>query len=352
MRGDELGAVDSEACDFVRLTPKAEIHLHLEGSVDLETLIRVIARQGRRIGPTERRALARLYEHRDFPDFLRNFRALCAELQRPEDFEIITEALCDRLRRDGVIYAEVMCSPMIFAPSGVPAREILDAVSGAARRQRSREGGPRLSFILDGVRQWGIEAMEEMVREADACRGYDVIGIGMGGDESSRPTSAFASVYGEAKRRGLRTVVHVGEFDGPRSVWEAIDILEVDRIGHGVRSVEDSRLVEQLARRRIPLECCPTSNLRTGVVSSWESHPIGALHRAGAAVTINSDDPALFGTSIAREWEVLIARLGLSVQEVLRIGLRTAEATFLPDVERAGLVRSIADGAARAGVTA
>jgi adenosine deaminase len=343
--------VESEAHDFVRLTPKAEIHLHLEGSVDLETLIRVIGRQGRRVGPAERQGLAQLYEHRDFPGFLRNFRALCAELKRPEDFEIITEALCHRLRRDGVIYAEVMCSPVIFSSLGVPVREILDAVSGAARRQRSGGGGPRLSFILDGVRQWGVGAMEEMVREADACRGYDVIGIGMGGDESSHPTSAFAVAYREAKRKDLRTVVHAGEFDGPRSVWEAIEILEVDRIGHGVRSVEDVQLVEQLARRGIPLECCPTSNVVTGVVSSWENHPIAALHRDGATVTVNSDDPALFKTSIGHEWEVLITRLGLRPQEVLRIGLQTARATFLPEGEKSDLLRSISEGAARAGVT-
>ncbi len=350
-RDDASGTDEAVRRALVDATPKAEIHVHLEGSVGPDTLEAVLSAQGRPVDPGRRRELAALCRHRDFPDFLRHFRALCAELRRPEDFDLITERLGRRLRSDGAVYAEVLCSPFLFEPAGIPADEILDAASRAARRIRE-EGGPRLAFLLDGVRQWGIASLEKVVETAAALRRYDVIGVGMGGDERAAPTAAFEPVYREARRVGLRTVVHAGEFDGPRSVWEAIDLLEVERVGHGVRSIEDPRLVETLARRGIPLECCPTSNIETGVVSSWEEHPLRALHRAGVRVTVNSDDPGLFGTSLAQEWRALGDRLGLSGAEILAIGLETARATFLPSGEKEALLERMTAAAARAGVGA
>jgi adenosine deaminase len=333
-------AETERAHDPGRRTPKAEIHLHLEGSVDLDTLLALRQERGEPAGPAERARLQTLYAHRDFPHFLQNFRGVCAELRRPADFARAAAALSERLERDGARYAEVFCSPSIFAASGPPADEILDAVSGAARR-RAAVGGPRMRFLLDGVRQFGIGAQEELVRLADACRRFDVIGVGLGGDERALPTAAFAPAYREARRLGLRTTVHAGEFDGPRSVWEALEVLQAERIGHGIRALEDRELVRVLARRGTPLECCPTSNLRTGVVRSWEEHPIPALHRAGVAVTVNSDDPALFGSALADEWSVLSRRLGLGEEEVLAIGLRTVRATFLPAGEREELARAL-----------
>ncbi len=350
------GARDTPAESSERLrlrrVPKAEIHLHLEGSVELPTLLDILRGRGEDAGPAERARLAALYAHRDFLDFLENFRRLCSEIRRPRDFGLIASALSRRLQGEGVRYAEVFCSPSIFQRlHGIPAAEIMDAVSAAARR-REGEGGPRLRFLFDGVRQFGVAGMEETVEWASACGAYDVIGIGMGGDEKSAPTREFAGPYREARRRGLRTTVHAGEFDGPRSVWEAIEVLEAERIGHGVRAVEDPDLVRLLARRGVPLECCPTSNLRTGVVKGWDRHPIVELQRAGAAVTVNSDDPALFSTTLVGEWEALLTHLGLSPEEVLAIGVRTARATFLPEAEKealvAGMLRAAADPGAPA----
>jgi adenosine deaminase len=188
------------------------------------------------------------------------------------------------------------------------------------------------------------------VARAAACRRYDVIGIGLGGDERAHPTAAFAPAFREARRLGLRTTVHAGEFDGPRSVWEAIDVLEVERIGHGVRAVEDAELVRVLVRRGIPLECCPTSNVKTGVVRGWEEHPVRTLAGAGAAVTINSDDPALFGTTLLGEWEALVGRLGFTPAEAVAAGIRTARATFQPAPEREALAAAMTRAAARAGI--
>lgn len=324
--------------------PKADLHLHLEGSIDLDTLLAIRRRRGDSAGEAERRRLEQLYRHRDFPHFLSNFRDLCLELQAPEDFALATDRLAVRLAEDGVRHAEVMCSATIFGRRGLPAAEIFDAARQAAERAASA-GGPRLLFLIDGVRQWGPGGLEEVVSAALDCRKYGVAGIGMGGDETAWPAAAFASLYREARREGLRTTVHAGEFDGPRSVWQALEVLEVDRIGHGVRAVEDAELVRVLARRRVPLECCPTSNLRTGVIKDLERHPVAALARAGVVVTINSDDPALFDTSTGREWEVLATRAGLTMAEVLAIGRATIGAAFLGQKERDALLLEFDAGA-------
>jgi aminodeoxyfutalosine deaminase len=318
--------------------PKADLHLHLEGSIDLETLLLMRRRRGEPAGEAERRRLAALYAHRDFPHFLSNFRDLCAELKSPADFALATERLAGRLSGDNVRLAEVMCSATIFARRGLPAAEILDASWEAARRSAAA-GGPRLRFLIDGVRQWGPEGLEEVVRTAQECRRFGVVGVGLGGDETAWPAAAFAPAFREARRLGLRTTAHAGEFDGPRSVWQAMEVLEVERIGHGVRAAEDQELVRVLAGRRLPLECCPTSNLKTRVVPAWDRHPVAALYRAGVRVTINSDDPALFGTSTLGEWEALEARAGLATAEVLAIGRETIGAAFFEEAERLSLLR-------------
>jgi len=341
----------SDRPDLARVVPKAEIHLHLEGSLDLETLIAIRGSRGEPTDREARRRLAALYHHRDFPHFLRNFRAICEEIRSPRDFSRLTEALSDHLRSDRVRYAEVMLSPLIFTRAGLPLDEIMQAIHAAARRGAA-EGGPRLRFLFDGVRQHGVGALEELVEAAAACRGFEVIGIGMGGDERASPAQEFAAVYREARRLGLRTTVHAGEFDGSRSVWEAVEVLEVERIGHGVRAAEDAVLLGALRRYGVPLECCPTSNLRTGVVRSWEEHPIRALHAAGCWVTVNSDDPALFATTLGEEWRALETRLGFGPREALAIGINTVRASFLDDEGKRVLIDEMTRAAEDAGCLA
>lgn len=317
--------------------PKAEIHLHLEGSIDLDTLVAIRGRRKKPTGDGERRRLEALYRHDGFIGFLKHFATLCEEISDPEDFALATTRLSERLGAQRVRYAEVMCSPGIFVRRGIPPLEILDAVT-AAGAGGAKNGGPRLQWILDSVRQWGPAAFEPLVEHAAEFLPRGVVGVGIGGDESSWKAKDFAMAYREARRLGLRTTAHAGEFSGPESVWEAIEVLQVDRIGHGVRAIEDETLVGLLAEKRVPLECCPTSNIATGIVADWEAHPIPALVRAGVFVTVGSDDPAMFGTSLLAEWEALHHKLGLTVEEVLRIGRNTIEATSLPDEEKKALL--------------
>lgn len=313
--------------------PKAEIHLHLEGSIDLDTLVAIRGRRKKMTSEGERKRLDALYRHHGFIDFLKHFAALCEEIAGPEDLALATTRLSERLAAQQVRYAEVMCSPGIFMRRGIPTDEILDAVLAAGAAAQAR-GGPRLQWILDGVRQWGPGAFEPLVEHAAALRSRGVVGVGIGGDESGWKADDFAMAYREARRLGLRTTAHAGEFSGPASVWEAIDILHVDRIGHGIRAAEDESLVRFLAEKRIPLECCPTSNVATGIVRDWNAHPIARLFRAGVFVTVGTDDPAMFRTTLVDEWDVLHRRLGLDAGEVLRIGRNTFEAAFLTDEAR------------------
>jgi aminodeoxyfutalosine deaminase len=176
--------------------------------------------------------------------------------------------------------------------------------------------------------------------------------VGIGGDERALPTASFEPVFREARRLGLRTTIHAGEFDGPRSVWEAVEVLEVERIGHGIRAAEDAVLLEMLRSRAVPIECCPTSNLATGIVRSWEAHPIRDLVNAGCRVTVSSDDPAMFGTTLSGEWRALETRLGFSPARVLAIARSTARATFLPDGEQETLVAGIDRAACEGGYEA
>jgi adenosine deaminase len=317
--------------------PKAEIHLHLEGSIDLDTLVAIRGRRRRLTSEGERRRLEALYRHDGFIGFLTHFASVCEELGDPEDLALATTRLSERLGAQRVRYAEVMCSPGIFVRRGIPPPEILDAVT-AAGTAAAKNGGPRLQWILDSVRQWGPAAFEPLVEHAAAFSTRGVVGVGIGGDESAWKAKDFALAYREARRLGLRTTAHAGEFAGPESVWEAIEVLQVDRIGHGIRAVEDERLVGLLVEKRVPLECCPTSNLATGIVADWGAHPIPALVRAGVFVTVGSDDPAMFGTTLLKEWEALHHELGLTVEQVLRVGRNTIEATFLPVEEKKALL--------------
>ncbi len=309
-----------------RPAPRVEIHLHLEGSVSLKRLRGFWARPNRDASLPPDPAV--LFRHRDFPGFLRNFALVTRTLTAPGDFALIASDLCAFLRRQRVAAAEVFMSPVIFARRGIPFAEILDAVEEAVHAMRSR-GGPRIGWILDGVRQWGPASLEENLRYAQEARGR-VLGIGLGGDESSVPAREFVSLFEAARAMGLRTVCHAGELSGPQSVWEAVELLGSERIGHGIRACEDAALLSLLRRRRIPLEVCPTSNLRTGVVRRWRDHPLPRLLQAGVRVTLNSDDPALFRTSLDAEFRNLQRRLRMTRRDAEKIRVEGIRASFLP----------------------
>ena len=314
--------------------PRVELHVHLEGSVTLPRL--------RRLWPGLRREPglpgdpAEAYRHRSFPDFLRHFAMVTGALRKPSHLAQVTADLSRFLGRQRIVAAEVFLSPVIFTRRGIPFLEILDAVEEAARAG-TRRGGPSIRWILDGVRQWGVRAFEETLECAGSSRGR-VLGIGLGGDERSVPAREFAGLFAAARQSGFRTVAHAGEFAGPRSLRDAVEWLGAERIGHGIRALEDPGVTRLLKREGVPLDVCPSSNVGTGVVARWRDHPLPRLVRSGVRVSLNSDDPALFQTSLAEEYRRAHRRLGLSPSALYRIHRQSVRSSFLPEREKSRLL--------------
>ena len=345
---------------FLQSVPKAELHVHLRGAMPgsffeqllakhpaPEILDRAPARHAdlfRRCrhlrpffeSPAEASA-ADLFGYRSFEEFLISFLFTSYFFRDVADLQGLIHAVRAELLSQNIVYAEITISVAEYRNQGLPLPEILAALDEAA-------GTPplKIRWIVDLVRDFGAGAAVELLRDIIALRPASVAGITLGGSEHRFPPGLFTNVYRLARDHGLRLTVHAGEAVGPESVWEALNMLGVERIGHGVRSIEDDKLVKHLAERQIPLEISPTSNLRTGIYPSYEAHPARALHRAGVAININTDDPSFFGTTLVKEYEHLLAN-GLSEEDVLtfiRNGFRHAflaveeKQTYLEAVER------------------
>lgn len=318
-----------------------ELHLHLEGTIGPDLLSKLTAS---RDSGMRREDLADCYEFGDFKGFLDSFRRVVGFLSRPEDFSLVAAAACRKLEKIGVRYAEIIYTPLIHVRRGLEH----DAVSGAvfeALRSCRAAGGPRVNLIYDTVRQWGSEAAIESARIAirDRKAGLPVVGFGVGGDELSVPARELRKAFRLAKEAGLKSYVHAGEVGGPDSVREALEVLDADRIGHGLAAVRDPLLMQELVERGVALDCCPTSNLLTGAVKSMKEHPLPVFLERGVPVTLGSDDPGFFGVWLDRELEGCIARWGWGAEQVKRLTRNAVDAAFLPDEEKAVLRRSLAD---------
>ena len=289
--------------DFAALLPKAELHLHLEGSVDAETL--------HELDPaTPLEELRALYHYPNFNAFLKTFGAVVTRLARPEDYALITRRLLERLAAQNVRYAEIIIAAGVVLWKKQEFGPIFDAIHDAAL------GSPvKVRWILDAVRQFGVEPAWDVARLAVARQDRGVAAIGIGGSEERGPAEWFTEVFAFAKAAGLHLTAHAGESGGPESVWEAL-VLGAERIGHGIAAVRDPALLRHLRDRDIPLEISITSNLVTGVVKRLEDHPIRALYDAGVPIVLNTDDPAMFGCTIpffakrAKRGKIIIPEVG------------------------------------------
>jgi adenosine deaminase len=297
----------SRSTDPFAAAPKVELHLHLEGAMPLDTLWDLMERYGGDPSVPTRAALAKHLTYTSFPHFIETWVWMNGFVRTYEDFEHVACGVAGELSRQNVIYAEASFSPTDFAVHGLDAREIAMAI----RRGLDRVDGTQIVLNCDLVRDTGparagatLDAVVEVMADAD------IRGITIGGSEQAYPPGLFAEVYRRAQRSGLRLTAHAGEAAGPDSVRDALDRLGVERIGHGVRAVEDPDLLARLVAEQIPLEVCPTSNLCTGVVSDWSGHPVGTLLENGAFVTISSDDPTFFHTTLADELREVAHRFG------------------------------------------
>jgi adenosine deaminase/aminodeoxyfutalosine deaminase len=292
--------------DFLLEMPKAELHLHLEGSVEPETL--------QELDPsTPLEELRALYCYADFEDFLKAFGAVGKRLRTPEDYALVTRRLLERLAAENVRYAEITLAAGVVLWKGREFGPIFDAIRGAA------DGSPvEVRWILDAVRQFSVEEARQVAEMAAERMDRGVVALGIGGSEERGPAERFTEVFAFAKSAGLRLVAHAGESTGPESVWAALK-LGAERIGHGIAAARDAELMGYLRERDIPLEICLTSNVVTGVVKSLEEHPLRRLYDAGVPIVLNTDDPAMFGCTLAGEYRLAARQFGFSEAELRKI---------------------------------
>jgi aminodeoxyfutalosine deaminase len=292
--------------DFVAQMPKAELHLHLEGSVEPETL--------HELDPsTPVEEFRALYRYADFDAFLKAFAAISQRLRTPENYALITRRLLERLAAQNVQYAEIIVSAGVVLWKRQEFAPIFDAIHDAAA------GSPvKVRWILDAIRQFGAEPALKVAKLAAERVDRGVVAFGIGGSETRGPAEWFTDVFAFAREAGLHLTAHAGEGTGPQSIWAAL-ALGAERIGHGIAAVHDEGLMRHLRQRDIPLEICITSNLVTGVVPRIEEHPVRRLFDAGVPIVLNTDDPAMFGCTLVGEYRLAAERFGFSKAELRAI---------------------------------
>ena len=281
--------------------PKSELHLHLEGAVPAATLVRLSSRSPKPIFPDVASVRARRKALGSPEAFFGFYRDICRQLRSPADYGLAARGLVARLARENVRWAEVYVSPAVVEKIGLDWFDVRDALEGVFQEHEAKGRG-RVRVLLDFVRHWG-PAGAARVLDLQAERPWPrVVGFGLGGDETAFPARDFADAFRRGRRAGLLPVVHAGEWAGPESVADALRYLRPVRIAHGIRAVEDPALLRALARADIVCDVCPTSNLRTGAVPRGAEHPLLGMLRAGVAVTLSTDDPGLFGTTLYGEF--------------------------------------------------
>jgi aminodeoxyfutalosine deaminase len=315
---------------LIRELPKVELHVHLEGSIVPELALRLAARRNVRLPGADEgvEGLRRAYRFRNFRDFLQVYVALSSTLQQGEDFAEVVFGVAEQLAAQRVRWAEMTFTPMTHVARGVDADAMLDGLAQGRTRARD-ELGVELAWVFDVVRSLPDQA-EATLELALRGREHGVIAVGVGGPEGPAWTVApLASMFARAKAEGLRSVPHAGEQYGGPSLRETLDLLAPDRIGHGVRCLEDPAITAELAARGIPLEVCPSSNVALGVVASLAEHPLPRLLEAGLKVSLGSDDPPLFGTMLVEEYRRCAHAFGWGLNELCSIAGAAIEHSFM-----------------------
>lgn len=324
------------ASSFIQSLPKAELHLHLEGSVTAETLVELRRGHGKESTLAEAEAL---YQYTDFTGFLMAFKTLTEDLQTPEDYELITYRLMQQLKAENVLHAEVYVSVGVC----LWRKQDFDAIFEGLERGRERgekDFGVSLLWIFDAVRQFGTEAAQRVFELAAKYRGRNVVGIGIGGDEVKAPPELFREQYAYAAAQGLRLTCHAGESAGPESIWGALN-LGAERIGHGLTAYRDPELIEELAQRQVPVEISITSNLKTGCCLALHDHPVRKYFDQGLMITLNSDDPAMFDTTLNREYELAQSEFGFTDEHLRELARNSFEASFLPPEKKVAFLNTL-----------
>lgn len=326
--------------DYLRAMPKVELHLHLEGSIRPAILLELAEQHGVELPVRRLEDVQRWYIFRDFNHFVQIYVNIVKVLQTPDDFKRITYDLGRTLAAQNVQYAEVTWTPSLHVNKpGMSFERLLDSIN-AGRDQAKAEFGIDMRWIPDIARNLDVELAVQLAEwiSSPYAQANGVVALGLGGQEVGYPPELFEEAFRVARQNGLPGNPHAGELMGPSSMWGAIHNLHAIRIGHGVRATEDPALVDYLVEHQIPLEINPTSNLCLNVFPSYEQHSLKTLFDAGVLVTINSDDPPMFNTTINEEYLHAVYRCGLTVSELETIALNAVKVSYLPDDQKAKML--------------
>jgi aminodeoxyfutalosine deaminase len=320
--------------DFVAGLPKAELHVHHVGSASPRIVAELAARHPAprdRVGvPSDLEELRRFFTFRDFAHFIEVYLAVVDLIRTPEDIRYLTYEIAREMAQGQRLrYAELTCTPYTSVLAGVPIEAYTEAIEDA-RMAAERDFGLVLRWIYDIPGELGLPAADATLGYALEHRTEALVGFGLGGPEIGVPRPQFAPHFDRARAAGLHCVPHAGETTGPQTVWDALRLLHAERVGHGTSAAQDPELVAHLAERGIPLEVCPSSNIATRAVATLAEHPLSELVAAGVTVTINSDDPPMFGTSLNREYEIAAELLGLDEDGVAELARTAVRASFAP----------------------
>jgi aminodeoxyfutalosine deaminase len=337
---DELG-------EFVAQLPKVELHVHLIGSTSVPTVLRLVQRHPESPVPRTEEGLREFYRFRDFPHFVDVYDMIRNLVTEQEDIADLVRGIARDLAAQNVRYAEIKAAPVGYARNGIPPAALTEALDVAAADALSQYG-IRIGYLFEFPGEHADEHALPTVEHALTMPPKALVGFGIAGIEQRRAPhrDVIRSAFGAANAAGLRCVPHAGEMTGPETVWEAVRHLHAERIGHGINSMRDPRLVAYLSERQLALEVCPTSNVCTGQIAALGDHPLPRMLEAGLNVTLNSDDPPMFGTTLSNEYIVAAEVLGLTRAQLAALAANAVRASFLEDPAKEKLLAEI-DGVPR-----
>ncbi|MGW7008383.1 adenosine deaminase [Streptomyces sp. NPDC054933] len=325
---------------FIAGLPKAELHVHHVGSASPRIVAELAARHADSKVPADLDALAEYFTFRDFAHFIDVYLSVVDLIRDAADVRLLTFEIARDMARQNIRYAELTLTPYSSVRRGIPAQAFMEAIEDA-RTAAEREFGTVLRWCFDIPGEAGLESAEVTTELALAHGPEGLVSFGLGGPEIGVPRPQFKPYFDRARAAGLHSVPHAGETTGPETIWSALRDLGAERIGHGTSAVRDPRLLEHLAEHRIPLEVCPTSNIATRAVATLDEHPIRAMVDAGVLVTVNSDDPPMFGTDLNTEYAVAARLLGLDAAGVATLAKNAVEASFMDDASKTKLTAEI-----------
>ena len=324
----------SDLTEFIAGLPKAELHVHQVGSASPRVVADLAARHPERGVPTDPDALAAYFRFTDFADFIRIYLSVVDLMRTGEDVRLLTYGVAEEMAGQQIRYAELTVTPYMSVVGGIPAEEFCEAIEDA-RVAAERDLGVVLRWIFDIPADFGEPAAELTASVALDVAPDGLVGFGIGGSEAGFPRSMFTGQFDRARAAGLHSVPHAGETTGPETIWEAVRDLKAERIGHGTSCTQDPTLLRYLREHGITVEVSPTSNVRTGVVPDLAAHPVREMVAAGVSVTINTDDPPMFGTTLNREYAIAADLLDLDADGLADLARRAVRASFAPeDVKR------------------